>query len=214
MDNIIIKYNNGKFIFYDKNDIELEHFSPSDVIKYIKNEFPTNPDTAAIKTYVLTKNGIVEHSKFTGNIDLLMKLYIGMQSEPDAEHPEIRNILFLILEEIIKLALIISNHIKEDQTKNELKLSVVQYSSFAISKMFHMIHNNKEDVEQIQHNIKILETTKKQLIEKINTLTTSVNTQNEQIGHLTGIKQSENNCSYDEAGSECSHIDYLTEVAP
>jgi hypothetical protein len=144
-------------------------------------------------------------SPLTGNIEIMMKIYQDLtkfnqnilpNELNSTENTEIknkiirriRNFEYVILNHSLKLIVNISNAIKNDTTKKELKNSLIKYSVFITNKINHIICENfndtKNDVTVLNIELTQLKKIKNNIETKINKIEEKINIQDNKINKI------------------------------
>jgi hypothetical protein len=149
----IIKYITSKI----SNDFlkNIEYESSIEIIEKFFCKFDNN-DNINLIGYL--------NSPIMGNIEIMMKIYSEInkfdqtilqtsiekiESKPTKNNiiKAIRNLEYLILNHSLKLIVNISDAIKNDISKNELKIKLVKYSIFIVNKINYIICDNISDTK-------------------------------------------------------------------
>jgi hypothetical protein len=141
-------------------------------------------------------------SPLMGNIEIMMKIYSEINKFDQTilqNHIEklesqiiknnivkaIRNLEYLILNHSLKLIVNISDAIKNDNSKNELKITLVKYSIFIINKINYIICDNindtKTDILVLGAELDQMKKIKSNSENKIKKMGNMINEQNLQI---------------------------------
>lgn len=144
-------------------------------------------------------------SPFMGSLDMVIKLYQGIhefeKKSLDVELSKItdskiekklsamiKQLTYLLLNYSLKLIATISDSIKEDDTKSELKESLVKYSVAIVYRlnnlMKHEIEDRMKDYSSLQNDLLRMAAVKIEMYKKINELNSSVLSQNKQISDI------------------------------
>jgi len=195
-----------KFYFYNKNKNLLGSFTVTKLIKYITDSC-VNDDIIEMflcKREIATKNiTIINHleSPFTGNIDIMLKLYHGLLNNDD-NNCDLKNFIILLSNHMLKIISCISDVIKNDLTKNDLKRSLLNHSIFITNKINNMMHKLIDikfiEYSELQNNINNLEEISELKNKKYSDLKSLVDEQNKKIDKIiTNIEPHDdvnNNC--------------------
>jgi len=141
-------------------------------------------------------------SPFMGSLDMVVKLYQGIhefeKKSLDAEllklsdskiikkiNTIIKQLIYLLLNYSLKLIATISDAIKSDDTKADIKESLVKYSVAIVYRlnnlMKHEIENRVREYDTLQNDLLRMGAVKLEMYKKINELNHSVTIQNKQI---------------------------------
>jgi hypothetical protein len=141
-------------------------------------------------------------SPLMGNIEIMMKIYseinkfdqtilqnyiekLESQTIKNNIIKAIHNLEYLILNHSLKLIVNISDAIKNDYSKNELKLTLIKYSIFIINKINFIICDNisetKTDILVLGAELEQMKKIKFNVEDKIKKMETVINEQNLQI---------------------------------
>jgi hypothetical protein len=144
-------------------------------------------------------------SPFMGSLDMIIKLYQGIHefekksldvelskiTDPKIEKKlsaMIKQLTYLLLNYSLKLIATISDSIKTDDTKSELKEALVKYSVAIVYRlnnlMKHEIEDRMKDYSSLQSDLLRMATVKVEMYKKINELNSSVVSQNKQISDI------------------------------
>lgn len=176
-DNKLIIYDNetliGSFTIQD-----IIKYITSNISKIFLKQVDYESTKDVIKKYlceinemnVITLKNHLE-SPIMGNLEIIMKIYNDinkfdierMQKEIeliDCENSKkiikvINNLKYLILNHALKLIVNISNAIKNDETKNQLKKSLIKYSIFISNKINHLIYDEINEVIKNNNNLEL-----------------------------------------------------------
>lgn len=209
-----------KFVFYDKGKNLLGHITVLQLLKFINSNYPTflgNIDVASsvdiIKKYLcdVYDSGndfqikIVSHleSPFTGNIEMLVKLYndllrcetqikleLAKFSQKDAKFIEytIKQLHYVLLNHLLKIISSVSDAIKDDNSKKDVKDTLLKYSVGVVYKLTNLIRDeiNQKSLEYktIQEDVVRLSQVKLTMFEKLQSLYGMVETQNAKIDQI------------------------------
>jgi hypothetical protein len=206
-----------RFTFYNKDKHILGSFSVPQLIKYVNNSYTDfmksidiSVSSEVIKKYVCetydTISGVeiklVSHidSPFMGNIEMILKLYndlsryeidgLSMLSSKDSKSIQcnVKQLTYLLLNKMLKLGSYISDVIKGDPTKEELKNQLLKYSVGAVYKISNMIRveldSRSNDYKTLQNDLVRLSKVKLTMYEKMKLLQDNIEEQNKQIDSL------------------------------
>lgn len=146
-----------------------------------------------------------KESPFMGNVEMLMKLYKGicnfenskLQSELDKIAQNIshkiigliKQLCYLLLSYTLKLIAIITDTIKNDTTKKELKEMLLKYSVVCVYNMNNFMKSKIEekiiDLEKLQSDLVRMGKVKIEMYKKIDELSKSVTTQNNKLNEIS-----------------------------
>ena len=144
-------------------------------------------------------------SPFMGSLDMVIKLYQGIHefekklletelskiTDPKIEKKlsaMIKQLTYLLLNYSLKLIATISDSIKTDDTKSELKEALVKYSVAIVYRlnnlMKHEIEDRIKDYSSLQNDLLRMAAVKVEMYKKISELNASVVSQNKQISDI------------------------------
>jgi hypothetical protein len=187
----IIKYITSKISNDFLKDIEYE--SSIEIIEKFFCKFDNN-DNIILIGYL--------NSPIMGNIEIMMKIYSEINKfdqtilQTSIEKIEskiiknkiikaIRNLEYLILNHSLKLIVNISDAIKNDNSKNELKINLVKYSIFITNKINYIICDNisdtKTDIILLNAELEQMKNIKSGFEKKFKKLENAIERQNLQI---------------------------------
>ena len=207
-ENIILGYSqkDHRFTIYDHNKL-LGGFGIINIIKYITSqisrEFLSSVEYESFLETIekffckldyspLNNISIISHldSPLTGNIEIMIKIYFDINKFNQEILPneitkisdkKTKNRILSIIENLVN----ISNAIKDNDTKKELKQSLIKYSIFITNKINHIIANklntNQNDIFIINEELQQLQSFKKDNNQKIKKIDETINNQNEKI---------------------------------
>jgi len=241
---IMVDYDSihNKFTFYDVSKKLLGSFTAIQLVKYVTSKvcplFLTNHDAgtsySVIETFLCKvcetdgffKIELVNHiqSCFTGNIDMIMKLYQGVhQFEMTQLTHEldlclessqikkkiisiIKQLIYILLNHILKLAVTISESIRNDPEKKTLKETLLKYSIGTVYKLIIFmkdeISQKAKDFSLLQEDIVRLSKIKLNLYQKVDMLDKSIKSQNRTISAIVNkLEQSTISDSYQYGGT-------------
>ena len=176
-----------KFTLYDKSKNLLGSFSNLQIIKYLTMQidpsFLQNIDAVTaipvIETYickVIKDNGYIKinllthlTSPFMGNIEMILKLYQGINNFENTKMnlllndmnnelkkkiiDIIKQFVYLLLNHSLKLIATISDFVKDDQNKKQLKETLLKYSVSFVYKISSFMKNEMENILERYRNI-------------------------------------------------------------
>jgi hypothetical protein len=212
--NILTKivYKNSVFVLYNSSSDIMGQINIIDIINYIINSIQS--ELLLDKTYeiitkyifVIQNKSIVfnsENSPFTTDIEIMIKLYKlldnymttkltayleqrNMDSNVNTKIVNmVKQLLYILANNILKLCIYIQNNMKDNK---ELKDKLVEYSiyfNYRISNIIKEEFKNKlNDVKKTVDNLSNVLSLKKNLEEKIISLTTIVEEQNKLLKNI------------------------------
>ena len=171
-----------------------------------------------IKITLLNHN----ESPFMGNVEMLMKLYkIIHKFESEKLYDElqktkekngnkiiaiIKQLSYLLLNYTLKLIAVISDAIKNDDSKKVLKDMLLKYSVVCVYNMTNFMKSKIEekisDFNQIQSDVVRMGKIKLEMYKKIDELTKSVNAQTAQLSSITKKISDSRGCELVGGGSD------------
>jgi hypothetical protein len=187
----IIKYITSKISKDLLKTIEYE--SSVEIIEKLFCKFDSNDNLVLI--------GYLD-SPLTGNIEIMMKIYseinkfdqIVLQNYIESLESQdiktkiikaIRNFEYLILNHSLKLIVNISDAIKNNNSKSELKMTLIKYSIFIINKINYIICDNindtKTDILLLNVELDQMKNIRSNIENKVKKIENTVNEQNFQI---------------------------------
>lgn len=220
---LLVKYDNAtnKFTLFNKQNNLLGSITAVHIIKYITNHlsenflqnYDTGISTSLINEYICEvsyENGKLKvnlknhiNSPFMGNIEMVMKLYTGIQKFIDEQLAiELNNIeisdkikksivstlnqlIYALLTHMLKLISSISEAIKNDPTKKELKNTLLKYSIGIVYKLSNLskndVLNRKNKINKIKEEFGKLAVIRNTFDKKLNQLTEMVEQNRKQI---------------------------------
>jgi hypothetical protein len=206
-----------RFTFYNKDKHILGSFSVPQLVKYINSSYTDfmksidiSVSSEVIKKYVCetydTVSGVeirlVSHidSPFMGNIEMILKMYndlsryeiegLAMLPPKDSKSIQcnVKQLIYLLLNKMLKLGSYISDVIKGDPAKDELKNQLLKYSVGAVYKISNMIRveldNRSNEYKTLQNDLVRLSKVKLTMYEKMKLLQANIEDQNKQIDSL------------------------------
>jgi hypothetical protein len=227
---IIIQYdkNEHKIILHDMNKRLLGYFTGKQLIKYITqhisstflNNIEMGTSSYVISSFVLNITPeneilIVNHvnSPLTGNIDIMMKIYTMIElfkQNINQELTQIENsftilnlieqLEIIILKHSLKLISTISEIIKLDHSKQDLKIMLIKYSVMITNKLNGFL--NEKLTKKINEHITLktelqnIEKTHVKLEERINVIEEVILKQNSYITKIFSIFNDEEKKPY------------------
>lgn len=187
------------------------------ITKNISNEFLKSVEYKSsldlIEKYICkcdddNEINIVGHldSPLMGNIEILMKIYselsffetniISSELEKNDFDDKIKKIIiqkvhdftYLILNHALKVVVNISNIIKNENNRDDLKTSLVKYSIFIMNKINHLLYENMNqrinDHKVLEIELEQIKKLKGETNDKINLLQYNIDQQNEKIDKI------------------------------
>lgn len=192
----IIKYITAQISHTFLSTTEYESFVP--VIEKYFCKFDNATNTISIIGHL--------DSPLTGNIEIMMKIYqdlvkFNQNILPNElikiEEPAIRNQIiktirnfeYSVLNHSLKIIVNISNAIKHNESKKELKMSLVKYSIFIINKINYIVSDNlnetKNDINIINVEFEQMKKFKLDVDNKIKKIENTIYNQNLQIKKIS-----------------------------
>lgn len=207
-----------KFTFYDTNKNLLGSFTALQLIKFIINKYPTflqhiemGIASDIIRKYVCNINNdgkviLVSHfdSPFTGNVEMLVKLYtditkcdVHISSElhkfvsKDAKIIQyiIKELHFTLLNHTLKIISSLTEILKDDDSKKNIRDNLLKYSVGIVYKITSLIrddiHTKTLEYKSLQDDVVRLAKIKITMDEKMKTLYDIVEAQNTKIDDIS-----------------------------
>lgn len=207
-----------KFTFYDTNKNLLGSFTALQLIKFTINKYPTflqhiemGIANDIIKKYVCNINNdgkviLVSHfdSPFTGNVEMLVKLYtditkcdVHISSElhkfvsKDAKIIQyiIKELHFTLLNHTLKIISSLTEILKDDDSKKNIRDNLLKYSVGIVYKITSIIrddiHTKTLEYKSLQDDVVRLAKIKITMDEKMKTLYDIVEAQNTKIDDIS-----------------------------
>lgn len=206
-DRVIINFDkkNDIFTIYDDRNVIIGSFGIGDILQYLHNKNSSISHNLIDKLiFYVDKNNEIHirsptDSPFVGDLDLLMKLNNGI-SNYEKYHLDnditkhdtttkkkikilYQNLTCSLSHHILKIISIISNEIKSDDSKKELKDKMLRYSVSLTYRLGSLIKKqidaNIEKVEMISESISKMLEIKEKMINSIRELDDKISLQNE-----------------------------------